>query len=373
MIPLGIPEEYRSKVAWMIGVGLACLIAIAAQTSANFIGETVLGFSKSPISSIMMAIIIGAILGNTLSVTHNFRPGLKFCASTILRIGIMLLGIRLSLVSAGLNSLLALPFVISAITVGILTVKLFGQSLGLSRPLCGLVAVGTSICGVTAIVATAPILKANESEISYSIACITVFGVVAMFLYPFLAYFIFSETPILAGLFLGTSIHETAQVAGAGLMYQSQYNAPEAFDTATITKLVRNLCMIAVIPIVGILYSQRSSKADGKTRLLSMIPWFIVGFVVMSGIRTLGEIGERPFGILEPQQWSDTVTILRQTAEHCLLIAMSAIGATSAFASIKEIGFKPFLLGLFAATIVGGVSLLLIFIFGDALVLRILG
>ena len=366
-------ETLAIRVLWVAGVILACAIAVAAQNVATFVGQTLLGFSKSPISSIMMAIIIGAIIGNALSIPQAMRPGLKFCASTILRIGIMLLGIRLSLVSAGLNSLLALPFVLSAITVGILTVKLFGKSLGLSRPLCGLVAVGTSICGVTAIVATAPIIKANESEVSYAIACITVFGIAAMFLYPFIAHFLFPTKPILAGLFLGTSIHETAQVAGAGLMYQTKYNAPEAFDMATITKLVRNLCMIAVIPIVGILYSKESSSIDGKTKLSSMVPWFIVGFVGMSAIRTVGEIGERPFGFLQPQQWEVSVALLRQSAEHCLLIAMSAIGATSAFSSIKEIGFKPFLLGLFAATVVGGASLLLIVIFGDMLVQNILG
>ena len=131
--------------------------------------------------------------------------------------------------------------------------------------------------------------------------------------------------------------------------------------------------MIAVIPIVGILYSKESSSIDGKTKLSSMVPWFIVGFVGMSAIRTVGEIGERPFGILEPQQWENSVGLLRQSAEHCLLVAMSAIGATSAFSSIKEIGFKPFLLGLFAASVVGGASLLLIVLFGDLLLHRILG
>lgn len=365
-------DAYKPKINWLAGLALACAIAFAAHESARFVGETLLGFTKSPISSIMMAIIIGAILGNTLSMIEAVKPGLKFCASTILRIGIMLLGIRLSLMSAGLNTLLALPFVITAITVGIITVKFFGKSLGLSQPLCGLVAVGTSICGVTAIVATAPILKANESEVSYSIACITVFGVAAMFLYPFIGHFLFAERPILAGLFLGTSIHETAQVAGAGLMYQSQYGAPEAFDMATITKLVRNLCMILVIPLVGILYS-RDFSGDGKIRISSMIPWFIVGFVAMSGVRTIGEIGNRPFGILEPGQWDEIVSTVRQIAEYCLLIAMSAIGATSAFSSIKKIGLKPFMLGLFAATVVGGVALSVIYLFGDQLVQSILG
>ena len=88
--------------------------------------------------------------------------------------------------------------------------------MGLSKQLSRLIAVGTSICGCTAIVATAPLIKVNESEITPSIACITIFGLAAMFFYPLLAHYAFANQPKLAGLFLGTSIHETAQVAGAG-------------------------------------------------------------------------------------------------------------------------------------------------------------
>ena len=366
-----IIQDMRINPAWIFGVLLSTLIALAANLSSQFIGVKLLGVSKSPISAIMMAIIIGAIIGNTSTISHTCSAGLKFCASTLLRIGIMFLGIRLSLTSAGLNTILAIPFVLSAIAAGLLTVKLFGRSLGLSNPLCGLVAVGTSICGVTAIVATAPILKANEAEVSYSIACITVFGVIAMFIYPFIAHFLFSEKPIFAGIFLGTAIHETAQVAGAGLMYQSQYNAPEAFDTATITKLVRNLFMIFVIPVVALLYRPQEDSEKGPN-LTSLIPWFIIGFIIMSAIRTIGDLGARPFGVFAPEYWESMIVLIKQTAELFLLIAMSAIGTTAAFSNIRKIGFRPFLLGLFAASVVGGVTLLAIYFLGDLLVGKIL-
>jgi hypothetical protein len=135
-------------------------------------------------------------------------------------------GFAWSLLGAGRFTVVALPFVVTAIAIGLLTVGLLGRYLGLSRQLSGLIAVGTGICGCTAIVATAPLLKANEAEVSYSIACITVFGLAAMFFYPYVAHYLFADQPAFAGLFLGTSIHETAQVAGAGLMYESQFNAP---------------------------------------------------------------------------------------------------------------------------------------------------
>jgi len=352
-----------------MGIGLAVFVSMAAGYVADWFGVSVLGFAKSPVSAIMMAIVLGMLVANTIKLPESIQPGLKFCTSAILRIGIMLLGIRLSLTGAGQFTLVALPFVIAAIAIGLFTVGLLGRYMGLSRQLSGLIAVGTSICGCTAIVATAPLIKANESEVSYAVACITVFGLAAMFFYPVLAHHFFASQPELAGLFLGTSIHETAQVAGAGMMYEAQYNAPVALDIATVTKLVRNLCMIAVIPLVGILYGAERAKEDStRINFLAMIPWFIVGFALMSAVRTIGDMGDRPFGMLDPGQWKEIVGFVKDAAERCLLVAMAAVGLTSMFAGIIKIGMRPFALGLFAAVLIGGVSFTLISLFAADLI-----
>ncbi len=354
--------EHLRLPAWWLGVALALAVAALASYSAEWIGESLLGFERSPVSAIMLAIIIGMVLCNLVALAQRAGAGLKFCSTTILRIGIMLLGFRLSLLSAGKFTLVALPFVVVAIAAGLAVVGGAGRRLGLSRSLGGLIAVGTSICGATAIVATAPLIRARESEVSYAIACITVFGVAAMFFYPILAHGFFAGSPELAGLFLGTSIHETAQVAGAGMMYQEQYGAPVALDIATVTKLVRNLCMIAVIPLAGILFgaAREPGEARGWRAYLGMVPWFVAGFALCSGLRTLGDAGDQAFGILEPQDWQFAVGILRLGAETLLLIAMAAVGLNSSFAGIRRIGLRPFLLGLVAAAVVGGVSFLMI-------------
>jgi len=363
-----VSESLRSA-GWWSGIGLAVFVSLTAGYVADWFGEAILGFEKSPVSAIMMAIVLGMLVANTIKLPDGIQPGLKFCTSAILRIGIMLLGIRLSLTGAGQFTLVALPFVVAAIAIGLFTVGLLGRYMGLSRQLSGLIAVGTSICGCTAIVATAPLIKANESEVSYAIACITVFGLAAMFFYPVLAHQVFATQPELAGLFLGTSIHETAQVAGAGMMYEAQYNAPVALDIATVTKLVRNLCMIAVIPLVGILYGTERSEGDSsKINFLAMIPWFIVGFALMSAFRTIGDMGDKPFGLLQPEQWTEIVAFLKDSAERCLLVAMSAVGLTSMFAGIIKIGMRPFALGLFAAVLIGGVSFALISLFAADLI-----
>ena len=355
---------------WWAGIALALLVSISATFAADWFGVAVLGFAKSPVSAIMMAIVIGMLVANIARLPESLQPGLRFCASTILRIGLMFLGIRLSLTGAGQFTLIALPFVVAAIVIGLVTVGFLGRQMGLSKQLSGLIAVGTSICGCTAIVATAPLIKANESEVSYAVACITVFGLAAMFFYPFLAHEVFATQPELAGLFLGTSIHETAQVAGAGLMYEAQYASPETLNIATVTKLVRNLCMIAVIPLVGILYGtpDRDDGDSARINYLKMVPWFIVGFALMSALRTVGDLGDKPFGLLDPGQWNTCVAVIRDAAEQCLLLAMAAIGLTSMVAGIVKIGLKPFVLGLFAALLIGGVSFVLISLFGANLI-----
>jgi uncharacterized integral membrane protein (TIGR00698 family) len=360
--------EIRSS-QWWAGIAMAVAVALIAGIAADWIGEVALGLDKSPVSDIMMAIVIGMLVANVIGLPESLDGGLRFCASTILRIGIMFLGIRLSLLGAGRFTIVALPFVLSAIAIGLLTVGLLGRYLGLSRQLSGLIAVGTSICGCTAIVATAPLIRANQAEVSYSVACVTVFGLAAMLVYPYIAHFLFADQPALAGLLLGTSIHETAQVAGAGLMYETQFNAPVALDIATVTKLVRNLCMIAVIPLVAVLYSeQRVGDSKASVKWYSMIPWFIVGFALMSALRTAGDAGEKPFGFVEPALWEQFVTIVRRAAEHFLLVAMAAVGLTSMLGGIVKIGPRPFLLGLFAAVLIGCVSLALIWFFAEGLI-----
>ncbi len=363
--------SYRSG-QWWAGLLLAVSVAYVAGIAAVWVGESLLGFERSPISDIMMAIIIGMLIANVVALPDGVRDGLRFCASTVLRLGIMFLGIRLSLLGAGLFTLVALPFVAAAIAIGLLTVRFLGQRMGLTLRLTGLIAVGTSICGCTAIVATAPLIRAREAEVSYAIACITVFGLAAMFAYPWLAHWVFGGDAALAGLFLGTSIHETAQVAGAGMMYEAQYASPLALDIATVTKLVRNLCMIAVIPLVGFLFASEGRVAgERKPSLWSMVPWFIIGFALMSALRTVGDMGDRAFGVLDPAAWEATVGAQRSAAEHFLLVAMAAVGLTSMFAGLREIGLRPFLLGLFAALLIGAVSLVLIALFAPTLLAAI--
>ena len=342
------------------GLGLAFAIAIAGIYLSEFIGITLMGLPKSPVSAIMLAILLGILVRNTLPLPAAVQPGIRFSLVRILRLGIVLLGIRLSLGQVGAIGLQSLPIIIGAVASALLLVTYISRRVGLSGRLGTLIAVGTSICGATAIVATAPAIGAKDDEVSYAVACITLFGVAAMLVYPFAAHWMFSGDAFASGLFLGTSVHETAQVAGSGLVYQQFYNEPEALNVATVTKLVRNLGMLIVIPLMSILYHRSTADAGDAPKWWTMIPLFVIGFACMSLVRTLGDTGDLAFGFIERELWSDIVGYTKKTAEILLAIAMAAVGLGTSIKNLKSIGMKPFAVGLFSALLVGGVSAALI-------------
>lgn len=343
------------------GVGLAVLLALAGRAAARGIGVGLLGFAKSPVSDISLAVLAGLAIRNLLGLPAVYETGLKFCARTVLRAGIVLLGLKLSLVEAGRVGLTALPVIAIGIASALFLVTRINRALGLPARLGSLIAVGTSICGVSAIAATAPVIDAEEDEVSYAVACITLFGLIALFVYPFLAHAMLGATPALAGIFLGTAIHDTSQVAGAALMYRQQFAAPEALGAATVTKLMRNLCMAAVIPFVAARYRRASGGQGGaRLRLAELVPLFVVAFLGAVVLRTVGDSGERAFGLVDRETWQATLFGAEALAAWCLAIAMAAIGLGTGLDRIRRLGARPMSVGLLAALLVGGTSALLL-------------
>jgi len=347
-------------MAILPGLILAFVLALGGRFLSELVGVHLMGLPKSPISAIMIAILLGVLVRNTVSLPKRFDPGIRFGLVRILRLGIVLLGIRLSLGEVGAIGLQSLPVIIGAVTAALIIVTFLSRKLGLSGRLGTLIAVGTSICGATAIVATAPAIAAKDDEVAYAVACVTLFGIVAMLTYPFAAHWMFDADPFSSGLFLGTSVHETAQVAGAGLVYQQYYNDPQALDVAAVTKLVRNLGMLVIIPLMSIIYHRKSAEAGQAPKWWTMIPLFVVGFALMSLLRTVGDMGDLAFGFLQPEQWKAIVSHTKQAAEICLAIAMAAVGLGTSIKGLIHIGLKPLGVGLFSAVLVGVVSASLI-------------
>jgi len=340
------------------GVALALALAILGTLLAEWFGVRVLGFAKTPVSPILVAILLGLAIRNTVGLPAVYESGLKLALKRVLRIGVALLGIRLSFWAAGAIGLVAIPIVVVCIGTALIFVTRVNRVLGLPGRLGILVAVGTAICGNTAIVATAPVIGAKDDEVSYAVGCVTVFGLLALVGYPYLAHSIFSGDSQLAGFFLGTAIHDTAQVAGAGMVYLQQFGTDEALNTATVTKLIRNMFMLGVIPLVAYLH-HRAEQGDGgtaKLRIREAVPLFVFGFLAMTVVRAMGDVAAADGSLLDGGTWQSVIATLSAAANWCLVIAMASVGLGTSFSRLKLLGLKPLAVGLVAALLLGFVS-----------------
>jgi len=356
-----VAHEWLAWAGTMLpGLALAACLAALGYLISDVLG-TVLRYDhgKSPISPIMLAVLLGLVLRNAVGVPAAYEPGLRLCLKTVLRVGIVILGLTLSIQAVGSNAIIGLPVIVACIATALLAVTFINRALGLSRRLGTLIAVGTSICGVSAIVATAPVIDAEEDEMSYAVACITIFGLLALFTYPLIAPLLFNSNEQV-GLFLGTAIHDTSQVAGAGLAYATQHNAKGAMDAAVTVKLLRNLFMSVLIPLMAVLYSRgeaRDGRRRPKQKWHQVVPLFVIGFVAMACLRSLGDAGGvKAFGVIDRGAWANLLEHARLAVPWLLATAMAAVGLGTGLAQLKGLGWKPFSVGFAAAVLVGVVS-----------------
>jgi len=359
------------------GVLAAVVVMLAGFWLADQIGHAILSAQgltgSSPVSGVPVAIVLGLLLRNTLPLPASLTPGLKFATTTILRAGIVLVGIRLSLFDVLKLGIAGLPVVLAAIATGLLFVTWFNKKLGLPPRLGTLIAAGTSICGVTAIVSVAPAIEADEREVAYAVANVVAFGLFGMLFYPYLAHAVLGSSETI-GLFLGTAVHDTSQVVGAALTYKQVYGDDVVLRVATVTKLTRNIFLAAVIPFLTWQHLRSTQSAIGaakkKLSWQSLVPGFIIGFLAMAVVRSIGDatLGSRgaAFGIWDAAAWASLTKQLGDywASQVLLGTAMAAVGLNTNFAVFKGVGLKPFAVGLAGALAVGSVGMLMAVIFG---------
>lgn len=361
------------------GATLCLLIILIGNVLADWLG---IGISyiqgipytgSSPVSGIFVAVILGLMVRNLFGLHNIFKTGVAFSIQYVLKFGIILLGIRLSFFDVIKLGAHGIPIILACVLTGLMVTLWITKKLHQPQRLGVLTAVGTSICGVTAIVGTSPGIKANDEEIAYAIANVTLFGIMAMFVYPYLAFYLFQNDPIKIGLFLGTAISETAQVAGAALIYDQVFNLTKVVDVATITKLTRNTMLIFIVPVMSYYYlrikSDRGSEKDPSHKWYKLIPLFVLGFLSMAIIRTIGDAGITSsglaFGLLNPEAWHTTWSSLNNLGSKYMLgIAMAGIGLSTNIKIFKDIGAKPFYIGMAAAISVSIISLIMVFLLG---------
>ena len=341
------------------GIALALVFFLFSQGINNVLAIEIFGTPKSPISTVLIAILLGILMGNAFTPRPGMMVGLDFTQQYILKLGIIFLGIRLSFEEFVKFGSIAIPLIIICIIGVLILIKLLIKKVPISSKMSYLIAIGTSVCGATAIVATAPVINAKKTEVAYAIANITLFGVIAMLIYPYFAEWFFDENKLKAGLFLGTSIHETSQVAAAGLIYDQQFNSPETLNVATVTKLIRNTFLVIMIPLFAFLYNRGEVK-NNQYSILNIFPYFVLGFI---GMIVLRNIGDQIFSNENNNNnllWLNFIEYLKILATAFLTMAMAAVGISINLGELKSMGYKPFIVGLIAAVTVGFISLIYI-------------
>lgn len=314
------PAHTSHSVIW--GAAFCSVFAVAAY----FFGK--LDFCvKFNLNSLTIAILIGIILGNTVSkyLPEYLDNGIVFSSKKILRFAIILYGFRITfnqIASVGITGFIADVIMLTS-------TYLIGYYLGtrvfkLDKDLCMLTAIGSSVCGAAAVLGTDSILKAKSHKVSLAVATVVLFGTIAMFLYPVIFQFGFLDINAF-GIYIGSSVHEVAQVVAVGSAV-----GKTAMDTAVIVKLTRVMMLVPYL----FLLSMYLAKKSGTKMTKIQIPWFAVLFVAACGVNSIGFIPQKiTSGIIEFDIF-------------LLTLAMFALGMETNFKKIKGLGLKPVLLAL---------------------------
>lgn len=306
---------------------LSGLICVALLTAFSYYLSQLPWLTQLSISPLIIAIIAGMTIGNTITLPPQTQTGVQFAAKKLLRLAIILYGFRVSFqqISAVGTEALLIDSIVVVATLGL--GYLVGSRLfKLDQHLALLISAGAAICGAAAVLAVEDILKSEPHKAAIAVGTVVLFGTLSMFIYPLLqhAHF-FGFTGDQFGLFAGASIHEVAQVLAAGTNI-----SPETGNIAVIVKMIR---VILLVPVLICLSSLQQASSKDKKRLI--VPWFALGFVAVIGIHSLNII---------PSNSVSTINIIDTLL---LTMAMGAIGLETKFAKIKQVGIAPLYLASF--------------------------
>lgn len=324
------------------GLAAAIAIAIVARLAAQLMPPA--------ISEVLIAVLLGIVVANSGILPAASAPGLRFTVQRVLRLGIILLGARLSLGDVAQIGVGALGLVLLTMTAAFTFALVVGRIASLPPRLALLIGVGTAVCGNSAIVATAPVIDAEEREVSFAVATITLFGTLAVFAYPLIGHAL-GLTSQVFGVWSGVAVNDTSQVVAASAAYSSQ-----ARDIATVVKLVRNTLMAPLIVLIAWWWGRRATVAEAEVRsgALRAFPLFVLGFLFMALLRSVGVIDR------------SLATPIDQVATACILVALSAVGLSTRVAQLRTIGPRPFYVGFGTAVLIAVLSLTAIVALGAA-------
>lgn len=297
----------------------------------------------STFSPLILAIVAGMLFHNTVGTPARAKAGVTFALRKILRFAIILLGLQLTATQIAEVGASGLAVIALTLIATFLFTTWLGHLLGVERSLAQLIAAGTSICGASAVIATNTVTNAHDEDVAYAVACVTVFGSIAMFVYPLLPGLLHLD-PRAYGLWSGASIHEIAQVIATAFQ-----DGKQAGEFGTIAKLSRVAMLAPTVIALGLMATRRNSKSGtANTSGRPPMPWFVLGFVTMVGINSVVAIPP------------DVKSIIVTVTTILLTMALAAMGLETDIAKLRAKGLHPLLLGAAAFLFIASFSLMLV-------------
>ena len=315
------------------GLALAGAVALVARVLA--------GSLPPAFGEILVAVLLGIAVANVVTIPSTAMPGIRFAVQRVLRGGIILLGARLSLDAVLAIGAGVLGLVLVSMTVAFTVALLVGRALRLPRRLALLIGVGTAVCGNSAIVATAPVVRAEEREVSFAIATITLFGTLAVFAFPLIGRAL-GLGDVTFGVWSGVAVNDTSQVVAASAAF-----SPAARDIATVVKLVRNALMAPLIVLIAWWWQRETDAASANVErgIRGAVPLFVLGFLALALLRSIGAIPP------------ELAAIIDEVARAFILVALAVVGLNTRLVDLRAVGLTPFFAGLATALVLAAMSL----------------
>lgn len=330
------------------GKGLLLCLAIAVPS-------WFLGKAFPIIGGAVIAILAGMVVTIFFKEKGSFEPGIKFTSKKILQWAVILLGFGLNLSVILETGKQSLPIIVCTITTSLVVAYVLHKVMHIPSNISTLVGVGSSICGGSAIAATAPVIDADDEEVAQAISIIFFFNVVAAIVFPTFGSLIGFDTTSgeAFGIFAGTAVNDTSSVTACASTWDSMWNLGSAtLDKAVTVKLTRTL---AIIPITLVLAFWRTKKQNNaeegkKVSMKAIFPFFILYFIAASIITTVAV----SMGVS-----ADVFAPIKELSKFFIVLAMSAIGLNTDIVKLIKTGGKPLIMGFCCWVGITGVSLLL--------------
>lgn len=331
--------------------GIAVCLAIAVPS-------WLLGKLVPVIGGSVFSILIGMIIALIWTPGETFKPGIGFTSKKVLQAAVVLLGFGLNLSVVLQTGKQSLPIIVCTIATSLLVAFAMHKLLHLDGDICTLIGVGSSICGGSAIAATAPVINADDEKVAQSISVIFFFNVLAALLFPLLGQALGFDTSSgeSFGIFAGTAVNDTSSVTATASTWDSMWNlGSQTLDKAVTVKLTRTLAIIPITLVLSLMQAKRAGKAQGGFKLKNAFPMFILWFICASVVTTICTSLGVPSAVFSP---------LKELSKSFIIMAMAAIGLNSNIVKLVKGGGKPLLLGGCCWICIAAVSLLMQHVMG---------